>query len=51
MTLAVKENEPPDPADVSLFCSQAVVLRAQRNADEVKETRLRRSEFDGLGRN
>jgi len=48
MALAVEEDESPNPAHICLFGSQAVVLRAEGDADQVKETWLMSPEFDRL---
>jgi glycerol-3-phosphate dehydrogenase len=43
MTLAVKQDEAADPADVGLFSAQAVMLDPDALADLVQETGSRRS--------
>ena len=47
MALAVEEDEALDPGDVRLLGAEAVVLRAQRDADTIEQTRLLRG--DGRG--
>ena len=40
MALVVEEDEAPDPAEVGLLCSQAVVAATQAVADQVQQARL-----------